>query len=355
MFEINGKKYFKVFDLSMMNRSNDPDGIMSEEFLSKAALNYDPVNVHEAVFWSDHPLPWSPEPRTGGYIDSVLAIGKEFYVSFSEILPWMKELYDTKEYKRCSAEFVILSHQEKKLEYFYAMCPTNMPGVRGLPPLDSAHFKNNKHAFIEGDQIEKRVSLINNFELNFQNKNSTIMQNAQLVALAKKNNITVTESMSDTEIQTALEAKFTEISTAKADADKNLALEKKNKAIELVDAAIASGQLKPSDNEGDNFAKRKEAIIAFAEADYDAAKIMLSGMPSDPSGSLLGKSGLESSKVDLKNAGGKSSDANGVTFDDVIGDPEKYMGKFTDDQLEKMHKEDPRWKNAGLATEKSKI
>lgn len=344
MIDINGKKYFKVFDLSKMNRANDPDGIITEEFLFKAAQNYDPENIHEAVFWSRHPRYFDDEPRTGGYIDSVLAIGKKFYVSFSEVLPWMKDLYESKEFKRCSAEFVIMTHQDKKLEYFYAMCPTNMPGVRGLPPLDAAQFADKNHLFAADDKIEKRFSFANNhFELPFKTKISTNMQNPQLVALAKKNNIAVSDSMTDDQIQSAIEVKFSELNSAKTEADTKLAQEKKTKAIELVESAIAAGKITAA--EGENFAERKEALQKFAEADYAAAKIMFDGMTGDPEASLLKKSNLSSNKVDLKNKNTGSSDLSKVTFDDVISDPEKYFGRFTDEELQKMHKEDRRWKD----------
>ena len=350
MFDYNGKKYFEVFDLAKMNRANDPDGLITEEFLFKAAQNYDPVNVHEAIFWGRHPRFWDDEPRTGGYVDSVLAMGKKFYVSFSEILPWMKELYDSKEFKRCSAEFVVLNYEDTKLEYFYAMCPTNMPGVRGLPPLDPAHFTDTdkKHTFVSGESIEKKFSFTNNFELT-KPKISNNMQNAQLVSLAKKHNISVTDVMTDDQIQSAIDAKFTEINTALTDAGKKLSDEKKAKAVELVDAAIASGKIGAED--GENFAERKEALVKFAESDYTAAKTMLDGMTDNPESSLLKKTNLASNKVDLKNKTAGNPDMSKVTFDDVIGNPEKYMGKFTDEELKQLHQEDPRWKNAGIAKE----
>ncbi|MBK9333852.1 MAG: hypothetical protein IPM96_15955 [Ignavibacteria bacterium] len=98
MFELNGEIFYKVFECGKIPSYMDPSKKYNENYIAEVAKNYDPVNVHEAPFWIGHPE-YFTEPRSGGWIKRVLAVGKELYVTFSEVYPWMKELFNSGEFK----------------------------------------------------------------------------------------------------------------------------------------------------------------------------------------------------------------------------------------------------------------
>lgn len=131
MFELNGEIFYKVFEVGKIPSYMDPAKKYSEDYIYQVAKNYDPVNIHEAPFWVGHP-DWRQEPRAGGWIKKVVAMGKELYVSFSEISEWLKGLYNSGEFKKCSVEMgdLEVDSEGNAIPYLWALGATNIPAVK---------------------------------------------------------------------------------------------------------------------------------------------------------------------------------------------------------------------------------
>lgn len=336
MIEIDGKKFFKVFDLRKVSKHADPKKLITEQFLANAANNYDPVNVHEAVFWDKHPELKGPEPLTGGYVAAVLANGPEFFVSFSELLPWLVSAYTRKIFKRYSAEFAIIDFEGKDLEYFYAMCPTNAPAVRGLDPLDVSQLDTGDgktHVFAESEKIKERVVFNfsqEEFKIDFdipKIKTTDMSQNKDLVAAATGMGISVTEDMTDTQISAAITRKFSETKTSAETSQQSAA---QVKASSMLDSAIASFKINSAE---------KEALLPFAVSDFDKCKAYVDALPVKAE---YKDSGIDNSTPAAASPASAPVESK-TSFAEVLANPE-LVENFTEDQLKAMHASDPKWK-----------
>lgn len=314
MFEINGEKYFKVFECGKIPSYMDPQHRFNEDYISQVARNYDPENVHEAPFWVGHP-DWRSEPRAGGWIKKVAAIGKELYVSFSNISEWMKELYDSGEFKKCSVEMGDLEVDSNGtvVPYLWALGATNIPAVKGLPVMK---FSDRK--FDESRLKNKVCFSLMNFDYNLKPKPNIQME--QLKKLAASLNITLTGSETEEQMTKSIEEKTAALKASESAASDALRKSEEAKAVKLVDDAIEAGKIVPA---------QKDDFTAFAKSNYEGCAKLLASMAGKP---LTGDSGVATGS-DAKPAADLLSQ---VAYEDVLREPEKYVGKLTDEQFEKM-------------------
>lgn len=322
MFEFNGEIFYKVFEVGRIPSYMDPSKKYNEEYINQVAKNYDPVNVHEAPFWVGHP-DWSSEPRAGGWIKKVIAIGKEMYVSFSEISSWLKELYDSGEFKKCSVEMgdLEINSDGVTIPYLWALGATNIPAVKGLPVLK---FKDKKY------QEEKLLNKVSFSLLNFgydnqQNKSLKIKNKIEMDSLKKLADslgITLAGEETAEAITELIEKRTSELKASESEAQKNLEKSKNESAAKLIEDAIKDGKITPA---------LKDEYMIFAKADFSSCEKIISALPANDltnkSDVTKGKSfSADTSKVKLSD----------LTYEDIIRTPGKFIGVLSEDDVMKL-------------------
>jgi len=115
-------KLFKVFIAGKY-----PQGEITEADLQEIAKNYSTA-YHEAPLTLDH----KREGASYGWIDKVVAKGKELWVSFSKISEEAVRFTTEGKYKRPSIEIAEYSGVGK---YLRAVSLVNFPEVKGLPEM----------------------------------------------------------------------------------------------------------------------------------------------------------------------------------------------------------------------------
>lgn len=316
MFEFNGEIFYKVFEVGKIPSYMDPSKKYNESYIQQVASNYDPENVHEAPFWVGHP-DWRSEPRAGGWVKNLAAIGKELYASFSEMSDWMKELYNSGEYKKCSVEMGDLEVDSNGtvIPYLWAIGATNIPAVKGLPVLK---FKDE---VFDESKLKNKVSfsLLNfDYKNKFETKKNTEMES--LKKLAASLGIDLTGKESEAELMFTVETKLNELKASHANAVKTIEGSKKENALKLVDGAIESGQLNPA---------QRDEFTDFAIEKFSAAEKIISALPKKD---LTGDSKINGgqSKFSL---GGESKD---LTYEEVLKEPGKFIGILSEEKLQEL-------------------
>ena len=340
MLELNGELYYKVFECGKIPRYMDPDNRYNEDYIYQVAKNYDPVNVHEAPFWLGHPF-HGDDSRAGGWIKSVLSVGKELYVSFSQIMPWMKDLYDSGEFKKCSVEMgdLMINSEGKSIPYLWALGATNIPAVKGLPVMKFSE-DSISHKMMNAEALMNKVCFsFMNFDYPTEGSvsydNKTILQNQNdifmndtLKKLADTVGLKYSEDISDADLASAINEKTAEIKAAELNAVKELNSFKEAKAVKLVDDAIKAGQLQPSQN---------EEFESFAKTNFEQCEKVISALP---------KTDLTDKKI---NSGGSQSfktpeTKSTVTYEDVLNSPDKFIGVLSEEEILKLKDNSPRFK-----------
>jgi hypothetical protein len=320
MFELNGEIFYKVFEVGKIPSYMDPAKKYSEDYIYQVAKNYDPVNIHEAPFWVGHP-DWRQEPRAGGWIKKIVAMGKELYVSFSDITEWMKELYNSGEFKKCSVEMGDLEVDSNGtvIPYLWALGATNIPAVKGLPVLK---FTDTK---FDQDKLKNKVSFsLLNFDYNLPTiNNNTEMESLKKIAASL--GITITGKETEAELTQAIEDKTVQLKASEASAAEALRSASEANAVKLVDDAIAAGKIAPA---------QKEEFLPFAKSNFDGAVKLFASMQAK---NLTSESGVAKGADKT----GATDEFAKVAYEDILKDPDKYVGKLTDAQFEDLSKKSP--------------
>lgn len=330
MFEFNGDTYHKVFEVGRIPSYMDPSKKYNEEYIAQVAKNYDPVNVHEAPLWVGHP-DYTQEPRAGGWIKKVFAMGKELYVSFSEVSDWMKELYNSGEFKKCSVEMGDLEVDSTGtvIPYLWAIGATNIPAVKGLPVLKfkdekfTAEKLHNKVSFSLlnfGYENAKQEENKNDFnkEDNFKNKNNTVMDSLKKIALSLA--IELSGSETEEQLTKLIEDKTAELKASESNAMKQINDSKEASAVKLVDDAIKNGQITPA---------QKDEYLDFAKQNFDSCSKVLAS---------LEKKDMTSQSAVVTGTTGrfKTEQKSDVTYEDILKDPAKFIGVLQEADILKL-------------------
>lgn len=317
MFELNGDIYYKVFEVGKIPSYMDPAKKFNEDYIAQVARNYDPVNIHEAPFWIGHP-DWRSEPRSGGWIKNVAAIGRELFVSFSNISAWMKELYESGEFKKCSVEMgeLEIDSNGTAIPYLWALGATNIPAVKGLPVMKFADGK------FDDSRLKNKVCFsLMNFDYNLKLKTNTEME--QLKKLAASLNIALSGNETEEQITKAIEDKAAALKASESAAAEALRISEEAKSAKLVDDAIEAGKITPA---------QKDEFLAFAKSNYAGCVKLFA--------SMLAKDITANSKVKSADLGA-TDEFMKLTYEEVLREPEKYVGKLDDAQMESLRKKSP--------------
>lgn len=327
MFELNGEIFYKVFEVGKIPSYMDPAKKYSEDYIYQVAKNYDPVNVHEAPFWVGHP-DWRQEPRAGGWIKKVVAMGKELYVSFSEISEWLKDLYNSGEFKKCSVEMgdLEVDSEGTAIPYLWALGATNIPAVKGLPVLKFTDAK------FDQDKLKNKVSFsLLNFDYNLPiSTNNTEMESLKKIAASL--GITLSGKETEADLTLAIEDKTKQLKASEASAAEALKNASEANAVKLVDEAIAAGKITPA---------QKEEFLPFAKSNFDGAtKLFASMQAKDLTGDPKAAKGAD--KLDA------TGDFAKLTYEEVLKSPEKYVGKLKEEDFLKLKQNSSRFSDTGV-------
>lgn len=318
MFELNGDIYYKVFEVGKIPSYMDPAKKFNEDYIAQVARNYDPVNIHEAPFWIGHPE-WTSEPRSGGWIKKVAAIGRELFVSFSNISEWMKGLYESGEFKKCSVEMGDLEVDSNgtTIPYLWALGATNIPAVKGLPVMKFADGK------LDAKKLQNKVCFsLMNFDYNLKLKNTEM---EQLKKIAASLSIKLAGDETEEQISKAIEDKAAALKASESVAAEALRISEEQKSVRLVDASIEAGKITPA---------QKEDFAAFARSNFEACEKLLASMPAKD---------LKSQSIVTAGPSGANipDEFAKLAYEDVLREPEKYVGKLSDAQMESLRKKSP--------------
>lgn len=337
MFELNGEIFYKVFECGKIPSYMDPSKKYNENYIAEVAKNYDPVNIHEAPFWIGHPE-YFTEPRSGGWIKRVLAIGKELYVSFSEVYPWLKELFNSGEFKKCSVEMgdLEINSDGQAIPYLWALGATNIPAVKGLPALS---FPDADHKMSDNSLLKGKVCFsLMNFDYDnpgqtkFSNKLNLYTEMDNIKKLAETLGVTVPEGANEADITSSIETKIAEIKASEAKAIKDLQDTNDNAAVKLVDNAVELGKITPA---------QRDEFLNFAKASYQTCVKVLDTIPAkDLTGGDLISKGRFQNITDVKNP-----ELSNVTYEDVLRNPEKFIGVLKEDEILNLKKGSVRFKD----------
>lgn len=334
MFEFNGETYYKVFEVGKIPSYMDPKKRYNEDYIFQVAINYDPVNVHEAPFWVGHPEYFS-EPRAGGWIKKVLAVGKELYVSFSQIMPWMKDLFDSGEFKKCSVEMgdLEINSEGESIPYLWALGATNIPAVKGLPALKFSD-QSPAHKLEEESKLKNKVSFsLMNFEYkDFKKPKAKPNMSDTLKKLADSIGVKYSDETSETELASAIETKTAEIKAAETQALKDLNDYKDSKAVRLVDDAVKAGKIIPAD---------KDHFESFAKSNFEQCEKILASLPEKD---LTGRA-ITATETSGKF---KSETKSDVTYEDLLRSPDKFIGVLSEEEILKLRENSNRFKDVPI-------
>ena len=346
MLEINGNKFYHVFTAGKY-----PQGEITERFLLDAATNYDPLNFHEAPVWIGHPGKEPGEPEALGWIEKLITKAGKLYVSFSYVSDKLKKLIESKKFKRCSVELVTFNVDGQDFPYLYAIGITNRPAVKGLEPISFTghNFKT--------DDISQKLSF--NSEIKLQNhqifNQTNNLMNESVKNLAEKLKIDVSKFDIDEKVLNEAirlyEDKATEITLLKnrvaklqedstsftkySELTEELNKLKKSRAAELVENAVMTKKLLPS---------QKEDLLSFAETDYDRCKTFIGKLDINPifTGKLINDKTF--SYTDLSDPKFLKPDGSKITYEDILRDL-TLQSKFTDEEINTLRQNSIKFKD----------
>ncbi len=326
MFELNGDIYYKVFEVGKIPSYMDPAKKFNEDYIAQVARNYDPVNVHEAPFWVGHPE-WRSEPRSGGWINKVAAIGRELFVSFSNISDWMKELYESGEFKKCSVEMGDLEVDSSGtvIPYLWALGATNIPAVKGLPVMK---FSDK---ICDESKLKNKVCFsLMNFDYNLKLKTNKEME--QLKKLAASLSITLAGNETEEQISKAIEDTTAALKASESASAEALRKSEDARSAKLVDDAIEAGKITPA---------QKDEFLAFAKSNYSGCEVLFASMDAKD---------LTSDSAVNKGADkfGATDEFSKLAYEDVLKEPEKYVGKLNDEQFQKLKEKSVRFADTSV-------
>lgn len=292
------------------------------DMLNQIAGNYDttykksPINI-------DH---WGSESY--GWIDSVIVNG-EYLEAEIDFTDEGKALLATGKYKYPSVEFV----DYDGMPYLRAIALTNYNRVKNLPELK--YSEENIRRFAE-------ASCKFNFEEVFKEvykQNSNIKMKNLITKLAGLFSVNYDETTTDeTVLQSVIAAAESAISKIKNFDDEGVTVESFNdlklqlisfgekRANDLVESAVAANKILPS---------QKEKYLKLAKAEYESVAAIFAEIKP---GTAFAKNYImgRSAAGEVNTSGDGGDELSKVEYADVLRNPEKYIGKLSDDNFQEI-------------------
>jgi phage I-like protein len=314
-------KLFKVFIAGKY-----PQGEITESDLQQIADNYSPA-YHEAPLTLDH----KREGSALGWIESVIAKGKELWVSFSKVSDEAKQLTNEGKYKRPSIE---IANYDGVGKYLRAVSLVNFPQVKGLPEMQfqttdkEAVIYFSEDCFINFTSESKNK---NNFKLKNKNVGETqkevLAKFAESLGLGEETDIEKIAEFAEAKIN-LLQGEIFTLSDAVKKYEEEIAKLSEKRAENLINDAVSSGKILPA---------QKEFLLTFAENDYEACKSYIDILPANP---LFERNKISNSSLNLKDPKYFNERGTRITYSQILRNPKLIeKNKFSEAELEQMRAE----------------
>lgn len=324
-------KLFKVFIAGKY-----PQGEITESDLKEIASNYSP-SYHEAPLTLDH----KREGSALGWIESVIAKGKELWVSFSKVSDEAKGLTSEGKYKRPSIE---IANYDGVGKYLRAVSLVNFPQVKGLPEMQFQTSDKEAVIYFSEDCFlsfsnEKKNERKNRSSKNskLKNKNVNETQNEQIVKFAESLGMSF-EAGGEIDIEKISELAEAKINSMQSeiftlsDAVKRYEEEiekiSEGRAEKLISDAVSSGKILPA---------QKDFLMTFAENDFEACKSYIDMLPANP---LFEKNKISNGSLNLKDPKYFNERGARITYAQILRNPKLIeKNKFSEGEIEQMREE----------------
>jgi phage I-like protein len=312
-------KLFKVFIAGKY-----PQGEITETDLKEIARNYSP-SYHEAQLTLDH----KREGSALGWIESVIAKGKELWVSFSKISDEAKQLTEEGKYKRPSIE---IADYEGIGKYLRAVSLVNFPEVKGLPEMQFQ--TTDKEAVIYfSEDCSLNLSDDSRQKLKPKNKKVSVKKNERVIKFAESLGLEA-----DSEIEkiigfaeakiNSLQSELFTLNDAVKRYEEEIEKLSEKRAENLINDAVFSGKILPA---------QKDFLMTFAENDFEACKSYIEMLPANP---LFEKNRVHTGSMNLKDPKYFNERGARITYSQILRNPKLIeKNKFTEQELEQMRSE----------------
>jgi len=313
-------KLFKVFIAGKY-----PQGEITEAHLQEIAKNYS-TTYHEAPLTLDH----KREGGSYGWIDKVVAKGKELWVSFSKISEEAVNFTKEGKYKRPSIEIAEYSGVGK---YLRAVSLVNFPEVKGLPEMQFQTDDKEAVIYFSEDcflSFTKTVETKNS-KIKKTKMSETVVKFAESLGLeGKAGDEKFTEQLAELASAkiTSLQDEVSTLGNAMQRYEEEIERLSEKRAENLISDAVASGKILPA---------QKDFLVTFAENDFDACKSYVDSLPSNP---LFAKSRIPNGALNLKDPKYFNDRGVRITYSQILRNPKLIeKNKFTEEELEQMRSE----------------
>jgi len=313
-------KLFKVFIAGKY-----PQGEITESDLKEIAANYSPA-YHEAPLTLDH----KREGSSLGWIESVIAKGKELWVSFSKVSEEAKQLTSEGKYKRPSIE---IANYDGVGKYLRAVSLVNFPQVKGLPEMQfqtsdkEAVIYFSEDCFLSFSDERKNRSTNKNSKLKNKNVSETVVKFAESLGLDAEADIEKISEYAGAKIN-SLQGEIITLSDAVKRYEEEIEKISEKRAENLINDALSSGKILPA---------QKEFLMTFAESDFEACKSYIGMLPSNP---LFEKNKINNGSLNLKDPKYFNERGTRITYGQILRNPKLIeRNKFSEAELEQMRAE----------------
>lgn len=317
-------KLFKVFIAGKY-----PQGEITENDLQEIAKNYSPA-YHEAPLTLDH----KREGSALGWIESVIAKGKELWVSFSKVSDEAKQLTVEGKYKRPSIE---IANYDGIGKYLRAVSLVNFPQVKGLPEMQFQTTDKEAVIYFSEDCFINFTAEINSYKKKNNSKskiknvsetqNEAVAKFAESLGLEAETDIEKIAEFAGAKIN-LLQDEIFNLSDAVKKYEEEIEKLSEKRAGNLISEAISSGKIFPA---------QKDFLLTFAENDYEACKSYLDMLPVNP---LLEKNKISNGSLNLKDPKFFTERGTRITYSQILRNPKLIeKNKFSEAELEKMREE----------------
>lgn len=316
-------KLFKVFIAGKY-----PQGEITESDIKEIAENYSPT-YHEAPLTLDH----KREGSSLGWIESVIAKGKELWVSFSKISDEAKQLTSEGKYKRPSIE---IANYEGVGKYLRAVSLVNFPQVKGLPEMQFQTSDKEAVIYFSEDcflNFSERGKIRSNKNSKLKNKKVSETQKEQVTKFAEslgldaEADIEKISEFAEQKINSLQNEIFTLNDAVKRYEEEIEKLSEK-RAENLISDAVSLGKILPA---------QKDFLMTFAENDYEACKSYIDMLPANP---LFEKNKITNGSLNLKDPKYFNERGGRITYSQILRNPKLIeKNKFSESELEQMRAE----------------
>lgn len=312
-------KLFKVFIAGKY-----PQGEITEKDIKEIAANYSP-SYHEAPLTLDH----KREGSALGWIESVIAKGKELWVSFSKISDEARQLTSEGKYKRPSVE---IADYEGVGKYLRAVSLVNFPQVKGLPEMQFQTTDKEAVIYFSEDcflNFSKEKTGNKNSKQKNKNVSETVTKFAEALGseAGAEINIEVLAELAEAKIN-SLQNEVVTLGDAVKRYEEEIEKLSEKRAENLINDAVSSGKILPA---------QKEFLLTFAENDFEACKSYIEMLPSNP---LFEKNKVSSGSLNLKDPKYFNERGTRITYAQILRNPKLIeKNKFSEAELEQMRNE----------------